>query len=55
MWDSPSELIRDTTYVLLPAAAGVPNLASRVLGLSLRRLRTDWLAYHGHDLLLAET
>ena len=31
------------------------NLASRVLGLSLRRLRADWLARHGHDLLLAES
>ena len=33
----------------------MPNLASRVLGLSLRSLRVDWLALHGHDLLLAET
>ena len=48
-------LANNSRYVLLPAAAGVPNLASRVLGLSLRRLRTDWLARHGHDLLLAET
>ncbi len=45
----------NSRYVLLPGAAGVPNLASRVLGLSLRRLRADWLAIHGHDLLLAET
>ena len=45
----------NSRYLLLPAASGVPNLASRVLGLSLRRLRADWLALHGHDLLLAET
>ncbi|GAB6042449.1 hypothetical protein [Endothiovibrio diazotrophicus] len=30
-------------------------MASRVLGLSLRRLNTDWQLTHGHPLLLAET
>ena len=48
-------LANNSRFVLLPSAAGVPNLASRVLGLSLRRLRSDWLARHGHELLLAET
>ena len=48
-------MANNSRYLLLPAASGVPNLASRVLGLSLRRLRADWLALHGHDLLLAET
>ena len=37
----------NSRYLLLPAASGVPNLASRVLGLSLSRLRADWLALHG--------
>ena len=33
----------------------IPNLASRVLGLSLRRLSEDMRALHGHPVLLAET
>jgi hypothetical protein len=33
----------------------VPNLASRVLALNLRRLSGDWQRVHGHPLLLAET
>ena len=33
----------------------VPNLASRVLGLSLRRLSQDMQALHGHPILLCET
>ena len=47
---------------LTPAVAGildvlprVPNLASRVLGLSLRRLSADMQAAHGYPALLAET
>lgn len=32
-----------------------PNLASRVLGLNLKRLSRDWELYYGHPLLLAET
>ena len=42
-------------FLLLCEAGSVPHLASRVLGLSLRRLRADWLARHGHELLLAES
>ena len=45
----------NSRFLLLPAVGSVPGLASRVLGLSLRRLRRDWQAVHGHDLLLAET
>ena len=33
----------------------MPNLASRVLGLSLRRLSADMRAVHGYPVLLAET
>ena len=40
---------------MLDEAAGVRNLASRVLGLSLRRLPGDWLALHGQPVLLAES
>ena len=36
-------------------AGRVPNLASRALGLSLRRLSRDIRAAHGYPVLLAET
>ena len=45
----------NTRFLVLPASAGVPNLASRTLGRSLRRLSADWAALHGHPLELAET
>ena len=48
-------IVNNSRFLLLPNAAGTPHLASRVLGLSLRRLPGDWLARHGHNILLAET
>lgn len=48
-------IVNNSRFLLLPDAAGTPHLASRVLGLSLRRLPGDWLARHGHAILLAET
>ena len=48
-------IANNTRFLVLPEAAGVPNLASRVLGRSLRRLGGDWEALHGHPLELAET
>ena len=45
----------NTRFLILPAGEGVHCLASRVLGLSLRRLASDWLALHGHRLLLTES
>lgn len=42
-------------FLILPATGRVPNLASRVLALNLRRLSEDWQRIHGHPLLLAET
>ena len=41
-------------FAVLPAGR-VPNLASRALGLGLRRLSRDMRAAHGHPVLLAET
>ncbi len=32
-----------------------PNLASRLLSMNLKQLRSDWIRYHGHPILLAET
>ncbi len=42
-------------FLLLTGAREVPNLASRVLALSVRRLAADWQAVHGHPVVLAET
>ncbi len=39
----------------MPAGSGLKNLASRVLGLNLRRLSGDWQQHWGHPLELAET
>ncbi len=44
----------NTRFLVLPGFR-VPNLASRVLGLSLRRLSSDMEALRGHPVLLAET
>ncbi len=41
-------------FLILPHAQQ-PNLASRLLAMSLKRLSTDWLRFHGNPILLAET
>ena len=45
----------NTRFLVLPEAAGIRHLASRVLGRSLRRLSADRAARYGHPLELAET
>ena len=45
----------NTRFLILPQAQGIANLASRVLGRSLRRVSADWEAAYGHRLELAET
>ena len=47
-------IANNARFAVLPAGR-VPNLASRVLGLSLRRLSGDVREAHGHLVLLAET
>ncbi len=46
---------QNSRFVILPDYQGVPNLASRVLGLSLRRLSGDMQREHGFPILLAES
>jgi hypothetical protein len=48
-------LLANNARFLVLAPGRVPNLASRVLALNLRRLSRDWQQTHGHPLLLAET
>ncbi len=47
-------VVNNARYLILPWVRQ-PNLASRVLGASLRRLSVDWQAAYGHRVLLAET
>ncbi len=44
----------NTRFLILPWVL-VPNLASFVLGASLRQLRKDWIEKYGHDLCMVET
>ena len=48
-------LIANNSRFVILTPGRVPNLASRVLGLSLRRLSADIQAVHGYPVLLAET
>ena len=47
-------IANNARFVILPGC-GAANLASRVLGLSVRRVSDDFCAVHGHPVLLAET
>ena len=47
-------IANNARFLILPECAAA-NLASRVLGLSLRRLSGDFHALHGHPILIAET
>jgi hypothetical protein len=59
-WDRPTRrrnlylLTNNTRFLILPWVRS-KNLASYILGASLRRLRRDWRSKYGHDLLLVET
>jgi len=41
-------------FLILPGIQ-IENLASKVLALNMKRLPADWLATHGHTVLIAET
>jgi len=44
-----------TRFLVLPDRKRYPNLASRVLGLCLRRLSADWQPRWGHPVLVVES
>jgi len=48
-------LVANNSRFLILPDVNVPNLASRVLALNLKRLSDDWLETHGHPIYLAET
>lgn len=49
-----SLVANNARFLILPGPR-VANLASRVLGLTVRRLSTDWQQVHGHPVWLAES
>ena len=48
-------IVNNSRFLLLPQRERWPNLASRALGLCLRRLREDWQARWQHPVLLVES
>jgi len=48
-------LIANNTRFLILPGWHLPNLASRILALNIKRLSGDWEHYHGNPVLLAET
>jgi len=47
-------LANNSRFLILPQVQ-IPNLASKVLSLNLKRLSADWMAVFGHKVVLAET
>jgi len=48
-------VVSNSRFLLRTNRGEVPNLASRILRLSLQRLDSDWREHYDHGLLLAET
>ena len=48
-------VVNNSRFLVLPERQRYPNLASRVLGLALRRLSDDWLACWHHPVLVVES
>ncbi|MGH9474621.1 MAG: ISAs1 family transposase [Terriglobales bacterium] len=48
-------VVNNSRFLVLPERQRYPNLASRVLGMALRRLSADWQERWGHPVLLAES
>jgi len=60
-WSEPQRAARlrliaqNSRFLILAERAHYPNLASHLLARCTRRLADDWLAAHGHTVLLAES
>jgi hypothetical protein len=50
-----SLVVNNSRFLVLPDRQQLPNLASRALGLCLRRLSRDWLDQWGHPVLIVES
>lgn len=53
-WKRLKYIANNQRFLILPWVR-IKNLASRILGLSLRRISEDWENRHGHPLLMVET
>jgi hypothetical protein len=53
-WQHLHLITNNSRFLILPGIY-IPNLASRILSLNLKRLANDWQNIHGHPVLLAET
>jgi len=48
-------IVNNSRFLVLPERQRYPNLASRVLGLTLRRLSVDWQEHWAHPVLVVES
>jgi hypothetical protein len=48
-------VVNNARFLVFPDRQKLPNLASRVLGLALKRLSDDWLEHHGNPVLVVES
>lgn len=48
-------VVNNSRFLVLPERQRYPNVASRVLGLALRRLSSDWQERWGHPVLVVES
>lgn len=48
-------VVNNSRFLVLPERQRYPNLASRVLGMALRRLSADWQERWGHPVLVVES
>jgi hypothetical protein len=48
-------VVNNSRFLVLPERQRYPNLASRVLGLALKRLNIDWQQQWGHPVVLVES
>lgn len=53
-WQRLELLVNNSRFLILPGIY-IPNLASKILSLNLKRLSNDWQHIHGHPVLIAET
>jgi hypothetical protein len=53
-WKRLVFVANNSRFLILPGIR-IPNLASKILSLNVKRLSADWMAVYGHPLVLVET
>jgi len=53
-WSRLIFVANNMRFLILPGVR-IPNLASRILSLNVKRLSADWMAVYGHPIVLVET